>query len=283
MNIWKKLFYGVTYKKINKQDKYMEKKIYGMKPSYKLMKSLLNEYGSFWYHSTNLVYYVIKHDYTEEQAIEYFKKSIDKCEKMLKHHSNGIIFNIPYELMKDVLNVSLDDFKLQEFRHFTCNYDHKNNLCNYDISHINISFQYRYYYPDNKKQPLFRDYNDHTVYLYNKCMHRGYYDHRISFRKEYDDKGNDDKIMVNYIEHYNSAGSNASEISLKKHKEEFVNMCISFWHFMKLLDCSENPNDIDIKELYKRKDKVDKLYDHTEREMETYKWEQEYKKKLNIK
>ena len=273
------IFYGK--KNINKMS--MEKEVYGMKPSYKIMKSLLNDHGGFWYHSTNLVYYAIKHDFTEEQALEYFTKSMDSCENMLKNHSYGIIFNAPYELMKDVLNVSLDDFALQEYRHFPYKYDYENHLWNYDISKVDISFQYRYYYPDNKKQPLFRDYNEHTVYLYDKMMHHGYSDHRISFRKKYDDKGTNDDITVNYVEHYNAAGNNCSEFTLNKRKEEFINMCLSFWHFIKLLDCSENSNDIDIKELYKRKDKVAQLYDHTEREMETYKCELELKKKLNIK
>lgn len=273
------IFYG--NKNINKMS--MEKEVYGMKPSYKIMKSLLNDHGGFWYHSENLVYYVIKHNYTEEQAIEYFTKSMDNCEKMIKNQSHGIIFRIPYRLMKDILNVSLDDFALQEYRHFSSKYDYENHLWDYDISKINISFLYRYYAPDYKKQPLFRDYNEHTVYLYDKMMHHGYSDHRIDFMKKYDDKGTNDEVIVTYTEHYNAAGNNASERVLTKRKEEFINVCLGLWHFVKLLDCSENPNDIDIDYINSRKEKVAQLYDHTEREMQDYKWTQERKKKLNIK
>ena len=77
-------------------------KFYGPKPSYRIMKNLMKEDNStsFYQHGMNLVYYCIKHNFTEEQVIEYLDKMCDKCTKYLNNHDPNIYERIPIYLIQ---------------------------------------------------------------------------------------------------------------------------------------------------------------------------------------
>ena len=117
-------------------------------------------------------------------------------------------------------------------------------------------------YVNNLHDKLFRDYNEHSAYLYDLMDKHGYCNHIISFDKYYDMDNKCDTLYVTFSESYNAVG-NCSLERLKKYKEEYAKKCLDFWHFIKLFDYSEHPNDIDINEYYKRKETIDKVYDNT--------------------
>ena len=233
----------------------MEKinKFYGPKPSYKFMKNYLKEKKetSFWCHGINLIYYCIKHDFTEEQVIEYLDKMIEECPKYLNNNDPSITFKIPYHLVKDIFNTDKDDFILN--RYLSYKYDcGKHEYTNetyeyYDYEWINnrIGFDSK----ENRYNTLFRQYSYHSVWITNNMEN---YNHYIFLRKEYN---KDSDIDMDYI--YFDKRTNSGN------KKNFKHICLFFWHFIKLFDEIEEKdrNGISISELYKRKEKVDKTYD----------------------
>ena len=245
-------------------NKIMENKVFGRKPSYQYLRSYIKEYNNHEHagyvnHITSLVYYAIKHDFTEEQAKEYFIKQMNNCEKLLKHHSYGIYFRIPYDIVKDLFNVDMNDFKLEQYKGFAYNW----NTRKYDENNLQVHHNYKYNCPNDLPKKIFRDYNEHVVYLYDLMEKHGYCNHVISFDKNYDSKNECDTLYVKFHENYNAAGNNCSEIRLKKYKEDYAKICLDFWHFIKLFDFSENPNNIDINDYYRRFENPDKVYDNT--------------------
>ena len=242
----------------------MEKEFKGMKPSYKIMKDYIkrNSINGYLDHGTTLVYYCIKHDFDEQQVIDYLNEMVNHCEKLLTHHNAGAGYSDKYEVFKDILNVSLDDFLLKEYKSYKSNYDYDTHKWNTDTNTILIHHCYYYNFPKDLHKKIFRDYNDHVVYLYDLMDKFGYCNHKIWFIKTYDDKSDIDVVKVHFEGGRIDPVGHNGHIRMKRVKEDFVKSCLNLWHFIKLLDYSENPNDIDINGLYKRKE-VDQVYDRT--------------------
>ena len=238
----------------------MEKKFYGPKPSYVFMKQEMkginNEYTSFYYHGMNLVYYCIKHDFNEQQVNEYLDKEIQKCKKYLKSGHVCIFDSIPYHIYKDIINTSKNDFKLNVNR--KRRYDYKNHKFSDQIDEycwyewVNNSIKYTA--DDNRYKTFFRQCSEHSLALDDLFKRRGYCSCEIKLEKKYDEKNEQDKVYVIFRRDCNYDDAN-----------DFKRTCLNYWHFIKLLDCvtEEDKNDIDIDELYKRKEAYDKLYDAT--------------------
>ena len=228
-------------------------KFYGPKPSYRIMKALMKDDNqvSFYRHGMNLIYYCIKHNFTEEQVIDYISKMCESCYKYLNNNDPSIYIRIPYHLMKDIFNTNKDDFILD--KHISYKYDwstHKyteeiEEYFNYEWINNSISFNSK----ENRYNNLFRQYSYHSVWITNNMKNHNHY---ISLYKDYNDKGIIDIVYVQFDRHTNSGN-----------KKEFEHICLFFWHFFKLFDEIEekDKNDISIPELYKRKEKVDKVYD----------------------
>jgi hypothetical protein len=228
-------------------------KFYGPKPSYRIMKTLMKEDDStsFYQHGMNLVYYCIKHNFTEEQVIEYLDKMCDKCDKYINNHDPNIYERIPYHLMKDIFNTSKDDFILNHYLSYK--YDWKTHTYtketeeyfNYEWINNSISFNSK----ENRYNNLFRQYSYHSVWITNNMKNHNHY---IFLRKVYDKDSDIDMVYVYFDKH-----------TFAKHPDVFKHICLFFWHFMKLFDEIEekDKNDISISELYKRKEKPDKVYD----------------------
>ena len=228
-------------------------KFYGPKLSYKVMKDLMkeDENTSFYQHGMNLVYYCIKHNFTEDQVIEYLDKMIDKCDKYLNNTDPCIYDRIPYHLMKDIFNTSKDDFILEQYLSYRYDWaTHKytnetSEYYNYEWINNRIGFDSK----ENRYNTLFRQYSYHSVWITNNMKN---YNHYISLRKEYNKDSDIDMVYVYFDKRTNSGN-----------KKDFKHICLFFWHFMKLFDEIEekDKNDISIPELYKRKEKIDKIYD----------------------
>ena len=220
-------------------------KFYGPKPSYRIMKTLMKEDDntSFYQHGMNLIYYCIKHDFNEDQVNEYLDKMIPKCKKYLNNHEPRIYVRIPYHLMKDIINTSKDDFILNHYLSYK--YDWTTHTYTKETEE---SFNSK----ENRYNNLFRQYSYHSLWITDNMKN---YNHYIYLYKSYNidnDNNKDDKVYVVFDRH--TVGS---------HKSGFKNICLFFWHFMKLFDEIEekDKNDISISELYKRKEKPDKVYD----------------------
>ena len=228
-------------------------KFYGPKPSYRIMKTLMKEDDStsFYQHGMNLVYYCIKHNFTEEQVIEYLDKMCDKCDKYINNHDPNIYERIPYHLMKDIFNTSKDDFILNHYLSYKYDWStHKytketEEYFNYEWINNSISFNSK----ENRYNNLFRQYSYHSVWITNNMKNHNHY---IFLRKDYNKDSDIDKVYVYFDKRTNSGNKN-----------EFKHICLFFWHFMKLFDEIEekDKNDISIPELYRRKEKPDKVYD----------------------
>jgi hypothetical protein len=243
----------------------MEKEYRGMKPSYRIMKDYIkrNSKDGYLDHGTTLVYYCIKHDFNEEQVIDYLNKMVNNCEKLLIHHNAGAGYSDEYKIFKDILNISIDDFTLKKYVSFKSTYDYEKHRFVEDRNTILNHYTYYYNFPKDMHKKVFRDYNDHVVYLYDLMEKFGYCNHKIWFNKIYDDKSDIDIVNV-YFEggRIDPVGHNGP-IRMERAKKEFSKSCLNLWHFIKLLDYSENLNDIDINELNKRKTKIDQVYDRT--------------------
>lgn len=232
------------------------KKFYGPKPSYKFMKQEIkgenNEYTSFYYHGMNLVYYCIKHDFNEEQVNEYLDKEIQKCKKYLNSNCPTIYHSIPYDIYKDIINTSKDDFKLNLRRRYK--YDWATHKHTDEIEEIGwydwINKSIRYDSKDNRYLTFFRQCSEHSIALDDLFKRRGYSSCEIRLDKSYN---NDkvDKVLV--IFRRDCFCGNA---------KDFKRTCLNYWHFIKLLDyvSEEDKNDIDIDELYSRKE-TNNIYD----------------------
>ena len=234
-----------------------ENKFYGPKPSYVFMKVQMKEDNntSFYYHGMNLVYYCIKHDFNEEQVKEYLDKEIQKCKKYLETGKVNIYNAIPYHFYKDIINTSKDDFKLRLNRSYK--YDWNTHKYTDEIEEYHryewINKFIKYESPENRYRTFFRQDSEHAQFLNDLFKRRGYCQCEIYLDKRYyKDKPNEVVIVFN---HYCSDNK----------EKEFKDLCLKYWHFIKLLDCvSENEkNDIDIDDLYSRKEAYDKLYDRT--------------------
>lgn len=237
-----------------------EKKFYGPKPSYvfmkKEMKGVNNEYTGFYYHGMNLVYYCIKHDFNGEQVNEYLDKEISKCKKYLNNHCPCIFHSIPYHIYKDIINTSKDDFKLKLSRNYKYDYEnHKytdviNEWGWYDWINKSIKFDSE----NNRYKTFFRQCSEHSIALDDLFKRRGYCSCEIKLDKRYDKDNDQDKVMVVFRRDCDCSN-----------EKDFKRMCLNYWHFIKLLDyvSEEDKNDIDIDELYKRKEIIDELYDKT--------------------
>lgn len=228
-------------------------KFYGPKPSYKMMKAFMKEDNStsFYAHGMNLVYYCIKHNFTEEQVIEYLDNMTKKCDKYLSNTEPSIYIRIPYHLMKDIFNTSKDDFILNHYLSYKYDWEtHKHTKeteehFGYDWINDKISFNAK----ENRYNNLFRQYSYHSVWLTNNMKNHNHY---ISLYKDYQNDSDIDKVYVVFNRH-----------TFANHPHGFKEICLFFWHFMKLFDEVEekDKNDISIPELYRRKEKPDKVYD----------------------
>lgn len=237
-----------------------EKKIYGPKPSYvfmkKDMKGINNEYTGYYFHGMNLVYYCIKHDFNEEQVNEYLDKEIKKCKKYLNSHCPVIYHDIPYDIYKDIINTSKDDFKLYVYRNNK--YDYEKHEYTDEIEEYSwyewINRSIRYDSDDNRYRSLFRQCSEHSIALDELFKRRGYCQCEITLKKMYNKDGNSDKVFVIF-----------RRDCICGDKDDFKRTCLNYWHFIKLLDCisEEDKNDIDIDELYTKKTTPDKLEDRT--------------------
>lgn len=241
------------------------KKFYGMKPSYKFMKKELkganNEYTSFYYHGMNLVYYCIKHDFNEEQVNEYLDKEIQKCKKYLNSNCPTIYHSIPYDIYKDIINTSKDDFQLHVNRNRK--YDWENNKYTDEIEEYNwydwINRSIRYDSDDNKYKTFFRQCSEHSIALDELFKRRGYCSCEITLHKNYNKDGSPDKVFVRFRRDCFCGDKNG-----------FKRMCLNYWHLIKLLDyvSEEDKNNIDIDELYAKKTTPDKIHDSTKPKVE---------------
>ena len=237
-----------------------EKKFYGPKPSYKFMKAWLkgenNNYTGFYYHGMNLVYYCIKHDFNEKQVNEYLDKEIKKCQKYLNNHCPCIFVSIPYHIYKDIINTSKDDFKLsitKNYKYDWNTHEHTDEIDEYKwYEWINRSI--RFDSEDNRYKHFFRQCSEHSIALDELFKRRGYCSCEIKLDKKYNKDSDVDNVFVTFHRNCNSGN-----------EKDFKRTCINYWHFIKLLDCvsDEDKNDIDIDELYKRKEIPDKLIDRT--------------------
>ena len=228
-------------------------KFYGPKPSYRIMKTLMkeNDSTSFYRHGMNLVYYCIKHNFTEEQVIDYLSKMCESCYKYLNNNDPSIYIRIPYHLMKDIFNTSKDDFILNQYLSYKYDWaTHKytketEEYFNYEWINNSISFNSK----ENRYNNLFRQYSYHSVWITNNMKNHNHY---IFLRKDYNKDSDIDMVYVYFDKRTNSGC-----------KKEFKHICLFFWHFMKLFDEIEekDKNNISIPELYRRKEKPDKVYD----------------------
>ena len=254
-----------------------EKKFYGMKPSYKFMKAELkgknNEYTGFYYHGMNLVYYCIKHDFNEEQVNEYLDKEIQKCKKYLNSHCPCIYYSIPYDIYKDIINTSKDDFKLCVNRNNK--YDYENHKYIDKIEEYSwyewINRSIRYDSDNNRYKTFFRQCSEHSIALDVLFKRRGYCQCEITLKKMYNKDENIDKVFVIFRRDCSCGDEN-----------DFKRTCLNYWHFIKLLDCisEKDKNDIDIDDLYAKKTTPDKLEDRTKFKSEI-KYANEFSKPLN--
>lgn len=229
-------------------------KFYGPKPSYKFMKNYLkeNKLVGFWYHGVNLIYYCIKHNFTEEQVIEYLDKMIEECPKYLNNNDPSITFKIPYHLVKDIFNTNKDDFVFNQYLYYEYDWnkheysDKTHEYFSYDWINNSISFNSK----ENRYNTLFRQYSYHSVWITNNMKNHNHY---IYLYKEYKSDLDIDIVYVYFNKHTNSGN-----------KKDFKHICLFFWHFIKLFDEIEEKdrNDISISELYKRKEKPDNIYDY---------------------
>ena len=238
-----------------------ENKFYGPKPSYVFLKKALkgenNEYTGFYYHGMNLVYYCIKHDFNEEQVNEYLDKEIQKCKKYLNSNCPTIYHSIPYDIYKDIINTSIDDFKLKVNRSYK--YDYENHKYTDEIEEycwyvwINNSIEYNA--DDNRYKTFFRQCSEHSISLDELFKRRGYCQCEIKLEKKYNKDGSPDKVFI--VFHRNCDNGNESD---------FKRTCLNYWHFIKLLDyiSEEDKNNINIDELYAKKTTIDNLYDRTQ-------------------
>lgn len=240
-----------------------EKKFYGPKPSYvflkKEMKGVNNEYTGFYYHGMNLVYYCIKHDLNEEQVNEYLDKEISKCKKYLNNHCPCIFHSIPYHIYKDIINTSKDDFKLNLRRQHKYDWiTHKNTG---EIEEIGwyewINKSIKFDADNNRYKTFFRQCSEHSIALDDLFKRRGYCNCEIRLDKRYNNNGND---IVSVIFRRDCDCSS---------EKDFKRTCLNYWHFIKLLDyvSEEDKNDIDIDELYSRKES-NNIYDATQPKQE---------------
>lgn len=228
-------------------------KFYGPKPSYRIMKALMKDDNqvAFYQHGMNLVYYCIKHNFTEEQVIDYLSKMCENCYKYLNNNDPSIYIRIPYHLMKDIFNTNKDDFILNQYLSYKYDWStHKytnetSEYFRYEWINNSISFNSK----ENRYNNLFRQYSYHSVWITNNMKNHNHY---ISLYKDYNDKDIIDTVYIQFDRHTNSGN-----------KKEFEHICLFFWHFFKLFDEIEekDKNDISISELYKRKEKADKVYD----------------------
>ena len=228
-------------------------KFYGPKPSYRIMKALMKDDNqvAFYQHGMNLVYYCIKHNFTEEQVIDYLSKMCESCYKYLNNNDPSIYIRIPYHLMKDIFNTNKDDFILNQYLSYKYDWStHKytnetSEYFRYEWINNSISFNSK----ENRYNNLFRQYSYHSVWITNNMKNHNHY---ISLYKDYNDKDIIDTVYIQFDRHTNSGN-----------KKEFEHICLFFWHFFKLFDEIEekDKNDISIPELYKRKEKADKVYD----------------------
>ena len=228
-------------------------KFYGPKPSYRIMKALMKDDNqvAFYQHGMNLVYYCIKHNFTEEQVIDYLSKMCENCYKYLNNNDPSIYIRIPYHLMKDIFNTNKDDFILNQYLSYKYDWStHKytnetSEYFRYEWINNSISFNSK----ENRYNNLFRQYSYHSVWITNNMENHNHY---ISLYKDYNDKDIIDTVYIQFDRHTNSGN-----------KKEFEHICLFFWHFFKLFDEIEekDKNDISIPELYKRKEKTDKVYD----------------------
>ena len=235
-----------------------EKKFIGPKPSYVFMKAQIkkdNEIG-FYCHGMNLIYYCIKHDFNEEQVNEYLDKEIQKCKKYLKRGHVLMYHSIPYHFYKDIINTSKDDFILKVSRNY--HYDWKRNEQTNEIDEYYwydwVNRSIRYDSNDNRYKTFFRQCSEHSLALDDLFKRRGYCQCEISLYKKYDKEDNKDIVYVLFNRqcHYDN-------------EQDFKRTCINYWHFIKLLDYinEEDINDIDIDDLYKRKEICDMTFDRT--------------------
>lgn len=237
-----------------------ENKFYGPKPSYVFLKKALkgenNEYTGFYYHGMNLVYYCIKHDFNEEQVNEYLDKEIQKCKKYLNSNCPTIYHSIPYDIYKDIINTSIDDFQLKVNRSYK--YDYENHKYTDEIEeycwYVWINDSIKYNADDNRYKTFFRQCSEHSIALDELFKRRGYCQCEIKLEKKYNKDGNSDKVFI--VFHRNCDNGNECD---------FKRTCLNYWHFIKLLDyiSEEDKNDIDIDELYAKKTTIDNLYDRT--------------------
>lgn len=235
-----------------------EKKVYGPKPSYKFMKRCFKKENrtGFLFHGMNLVYYCIKHDFNEEQVNEYIDKEIQKCKKYLHNHEASIIHYVPYHIYKDIINTSKDDFKLGLSRNYKYDYDNHvyTNIIEehhwYEWVNRSIEFDSS----ENRYKTFFRQCSEHSIALDDFFKRKGYCNCEISLSKKYEINKDTDTVFVNF---YHSCSSG--------NEKDFKRTCLNYWHFIKLLDCvsEEDKNDIDVDELYKRKETPDKISDRT--------------------
>ena len=241
-----------------------ENKFYGPKPSYVFMKAQLkgenNEYTGFYYHGMNLVYYCIKHDFTEEQVNEYLDKEIQKCKKYLNNHCPCIFDSIPYHIYKDIINTSKDDFILHLNRQYK--YDWNTHKDTDEIDEYKwyewINKSIRFDSEDNRYKNFFRQCSEHSIALDELFKRRGYCQCEIRLDKRYNTDGNPDKVLVIFRRDCDCGN-----------EKDFKRTCLNYWHFIKLLDyvSEEDKNDIDIDELYKKKESYDKIFDRTKPEV----------------
>ena len=193
-------------------------KFYGPKPSYMIMKALMKEDDStsFYRHGMNLVYYCIKHDFTEEQVIEYLDQMCDKCDKYLNNNDPNIYERIPYHLMKDIFNTSKDDFILNHYLSYKYDWathrytNETEERFDYDWINNSISFNS----PNNRYNNLFRQYSYHSVWITNNMKNHNHY---IFLRKEYNKDSDIDIVYVYFDKHTNSGN-----------KKEFKHICLFF-------------------------------------------------------
>lgn len=240
------------------------KKFYGPKPSYVFMKKELkgpnNEYTGFYFHGMNLIYYCIKHDFNETQVSEYLDKEIPKCKKYLHNNTPKIYHMIYYHIYRDIINTSKDDFILNMNRRYKYDWDtHKRTdeiEDYYWYDWINKSM--RFNDPNNRYKTFFRQVSEHSMVLDDLFKRKGYCQCEIRLDKRYNREGYIDKVFVIFMHN-----------CLCGDEKDFKRMCMNYWHFIKLLDyvSEEDNNDIDIYELYKRKE-VDKFYDDTKPQAE---------------
>jgi len=219
--------------------------------SYIFLKNWMTERKWDVYHHTHVVYYCIKHNLSEDEALKYITEQVNKCEKMLKNRGYSNTFYSELEPFKNVLNYSDDDFVVRKRDTFQKVLKERNGrFGTYQSYEENNDMPISIYCYDRKnrdKKDIYKQVSEHTLYLlshnefcyaYKTCTKNEYREflHNENENPKNPDYGKPEEIKFNFG---STHGGTGDTYSMEIQKKNYVESIMSLWHLIKTLDYVE--------------------------------------------